>query len=280
MNLKHAILEQLSREDLKQICDRLEIKEVDRRSADAMRAGLSSLRRASPELLLPFLSEDEVKGLAKAIGMNATGRKKELIEKLVATGRSKQGAGVTSEHGTMRRSAVAEETQQYRYKEQAVQRPDVGVEDQFQAKRPPKSYRYDSSLDPALSWDEQRERVLGEWLLGLIEQAAKEGETAVFAHPQEWKGGGVRVASTLEAVGVLKSIFKPFLNWAGKAERHQIDVPTLPLFVHERHSTKAILDGSATGRRRGSPWICSATQSSTSAIASRRTSTRGPGKTV
>jgi adenine-specific DNA-methyltransferase len=119
----------------------------------------------------------------------------------------------------------------------------VGVQDQFQAKRPPKTYRYDSSLDPTLSWDAQRERALGEWLLGLIERAAKEGEAAVFAQPQEWKGGGVRLASTVEAVGVLKSISKPFLDWAGKAERHQIDVPTLPLFVHERHSAKAILDG-------------------------------------
>jgi adenine-specific DNA-methyltransferase len=53
----------------------------------------------------------------------------------------------------------------------------------------------------------------------------------------------MRVASTVEAVGVLKSISKPFLDWAGKAERHQIDVPTLPLFVHERHPTKTILDG-------------------------------------
>ena len=243
MNLKHAILEKLSREDLKQICDRLEIEQVDRRSADAMRAGLGSSRRASPKLLLLFLSEDEVKGLAKAIRINKTGRKKELIEKLVAAGRSKQTARAKSEHGTMRRSAVAEETEQYRHKEQAVQRPDVGVEDQFQAKRPPKTYRYDSSLDPALAWDEQRERALGEWLLGLIDRAVKEGEAAVFVHPQEWKGGGVRVASTGEAVRVLKSISKPFLNWAGKAERHQIDVPTLPLFVHERHSTKAILDG-------------------------------------
>src|SRR5690606_35775770 len=33
-----------------------------------------------------------------------------------------------------------------------------------------------------------------------------------------------------------------FLNWAGKAERQQIRVPTVPLFVHERHSTRAILE--------------------------------------
>jgi adenine-specific DNA-methyltransferase len=40
----------------------------------------------------------------------------------------------------------------------------------------------------------------------------------------------------------LKAIEKPFLNWAGKAERLSFDVPTLPLFIHERLSTKAILE--------------------------------------
>ena len=35
---------------------------------------------------------------------------------------------------------------------------------------------------------------------------------------------------------------KPFLNWAGKAERLSFDVPTLPLFIHERLSTKAIIE--------------------------------------
>ncbi|MBI3760707.1 MAG: site-specific DNA-methyltransferase, partial [Chloroflexi bacterium] len=34
----------------------------------------------------------------------------------------------------------------------------------------------------------------------------------------------------------------PQLQWAGKAERTSFDVPTLPLFVHERLSTKAILE--------------------------------------
>ncbi|HMI54319.1 MAG TPA: hypothetical protein VK525_22620 [Candidatus Saccharimonadales bacterium] len=35
---------------------------------------------------------------------------------------------------------------------------------------------------------------------------------------------------------------KPFLNWAGKAERLSFDVPTLPLFIHERLSTEATLE--------------------------------------
>jgi adenine-specific DNA-methyltransferase len=127
----------------------------------------------------------------------------------------------------------------------------VGVQEQFTQKKPPKTYRYDSSLDPALSWDENRDRELAEWLLGLIEQAAENGEKVVFASPQEWKGGGVRIESIRGAADLLKRLTKPFLNWAGKAERHQIAVPTVPLFVHERHSTKAILDGIRNRKAKG-----------------------------
>lgn len=36
------------------------------------------------------------------------------------------------------------------------------------------------------------------------------------------------------AADKLRRLSKPFLNWAGKAERLSFDVPTLPLFVHER----------------------------------------------
>jgi adenine-specific DNA-methyltransferase len=35
---------------------------------------------------------------------------------------------------------------------------------------------------------------------------------------------------------------QPFLNWAGKSERESFEVPTLPLFVHERLSTRAIIE--------------------------------------
>ena len=61
------------------------------------------------------------------------------------------------------------------------------------------------------------------------------------------RSAGSRTPSTR-----LKALSKPFLDWAGKAERLSFDVPTLPLFVHERLSTKAILETlkgtSATGR--------------------------------
>jgi adenine-specific DNA-methyltransferase len=45
-----------------------------------------------------------------------------------------------------------------------------------------------------------------------------------------------------DAVDQLKRLGRPFLNWAGKAERLSFDVPTLPLFVHERLSTMAIVE--------------------------------------
>ena len=52
-------------------------------------------------------------------------------------------------------------------------RPDVGTQDKFRKKKPAATYRYDSSLSPALDWDGQNgARELGEWLLGLIKDAA------------------------------------------------------------------------------------------------------------
>ena len=152
-----------------------------------------------------------------------------------------------------RRSAPAkEQTTDYKHNQSAVQRPDVGIQEQFSAKQPPKTYRYDSSLDPALSWDESRDRDLAEWLLGLIKRCVTEGEAIVFKLPQEWAGGGIRIESLVAAVNVLEGLTKPFLNWAGKAERHQIAIPTVPMFVHERHSTKAILEGIRSRRAKGS----------------------------
>ena len=69
-----------------------------------------------------------------------------------------------------------EQTTDYQHPQEAVQRPDVGVQDQFSSTKPPKTYRYDSSLDPTLSWDESRDRELAEWLLGLVQRCATEGE--------------------------------------------------------------------------------------------------------
>jgi adenine-specific DNA-methyltransferase len=103
-------------------------------------------------------------------------------------------------------------------------RPEVGTQAQFKKKLPPKTYRYDSSISPALDWDGKN--------------PARERGEALIQQTLE--------AKTLEeakaAASKLKAMSTPFLNWAGKAERLSFDVPTLPLFIHERLSTKAILE--------------------------------------
>lgn len=129
----------------------------------------------------------------------------------------------------------------YQYDTKATSRPDVGVQEQFNARKPPKQYRYDSSLAPELCWDENAERDFAEWLLRLVAEAAEKGEASVFTEGQVWKGNGERFNSLSQCVARLRSLTQPFLNWAGKAERRQISVPTVPLFVHERHSTQNIL---------------------------------------
>jgi adenine-specific DNA-methyltransferase len=133
-------------------------------------------------------------------------------------------------------------TSVYKHGQESVQRPDVGVEAQFSNKKAPKTYRYDSSLAPELSWDESADRAFAEWLLALVADSAEKGEAKVFAAPQVWQGNGESFSSLSQCVARLRSLTKPFLNWTGKAERQQVTVPTLPLFVHERHSTQAILE--------------------------------------
>lgn len=130
----------------------------------------------------------------------------------------------------------------YNHQQEAVQRPDVGVQPEFNAKKPPKTYRYDSSLAPELVWDENAERDMAEWLLSLVEQAVEKGDKAIFSVPQVWLGTGEKFHSLAECIARLRSLTKPFLTWTGKAERQQISLPTIPLFVHERQSTQAILE--------------------------------------
>ena len=134
-------------------------------------------------------------------------------------------------------------TSAYKHSQEATQRPDVGVQDQFSTKKPPKTYRFDSSLDPALSWDENRDRDLAEWLIGLVQRCATEGQAVVFARPQVWAGGGVQVQSLKAAADLLQTLSQPFVNWAGKAERHIRLLASLA-FVSPR-IVAALIDGSA-----------------------------------
>ena len=138
----------------------------------------------------------------------------------------------------------------YRYPEaSALLRPDVGTQAQFRKKKKPVAYRYDSSLSPALDWDGQnpaRERA-EEKIAALQERI-----TRLAANLGEGDAGGIsdgdldiarkELAAARADVDELRALSKPFLNWAGKAERLSFEVPTLPLFVHERLSTAAIVE--------------------------------------
>src|SRR5574340_638345 len=120
----------------------------------------------------------------------------------------------------------------YRHPESdSPMRPEVGTQAQFKKKKAPRTYRYDSSLSPALDWDGKN-------------PAREQGEQLIAQ---------ILGAKTLEeakaAASKLKSLSKAFLNWAGKAERLSFDVPTLPLFIHERLSTKAIIETLAGHKR-------------------------------
>jgi adenine-specific DNA-methyltransferase len=124
---------------------------------------------------------------------------------------------------------------------QSPMRPDVGTQAAFKKKKPPVTYRYDSSLAPVLDWDGQNPaREQGEALIARIDELSR-GLTRVNAD-QDQEEFQRTVAELREAAARLKAISRPFLNWAGKAERLSFDVPTLPLFVHERLSTKGIIE--------------------------------------
>jgi adenine-specific DNA-methyltransferase len=124
-----------------------------------------------------------------------------------------------------KKTTIARDPESYRHPEADLPvRPEIGAQAHFKQAKPPATYRYDSSLAPELNWDGQNPaREQGEALLRAIQEA----ETLEQAK---------------DAAAKLAALSQPFLDWAGKAERLSFDVPTLPLFVHERLSTKAILE--------------------------------------
>ena len=154
-----------------------------------------------------------------------------------------------------KRPAVSRVAEPYQHTQQTPMRPEVGTQAQFRKRKAPKTYRYDSSLDPALSWDDSASRAMGEWLLSLIVEASKLPSPHRFAEPKQFLGAGNAVLMTVgdlaDAVKALEDLGKPFLDWAGKAERLSMEVPTLPLFIHERLSTQAILQTLKGHKREG-----------------------------
>lgn len=139
--------------------------------------------------------------------------------------------------------ARSKSAKSYKHPEsESPMRPEVGTQAQFKKKKAPQKYRYDDSLAPALEWDGQNPaREKGEARIEKAETELREARKKLNGKP-ETKEVAAHISAAQKAVAELKAMSKPFLNWAGKAERFSFDVPTLPLFIHERLSTKAILD--------------------------------------
>ncbi len=151
--------------------------------------------------------------------------------------------------------ASAPASKVYRHAQKAVSRPEAGAAPRFRDKREKATYRYDSSLSPALDWDTNPAREVAAWLLAAIEDSARlPGQTFPEARVLRGADGKalLTVAGLQDALTALKRMQAPFLDWAGKAERLSFDVPTLPLFVHERFSTEAIIK-TFEGHRRLAP---------------------------
>lgn len=146
----------------------------------------------------------------------------------------KQGIGTNMAAGKKTKTSQSDEAKTYRHSEaNSPLRPEVGTQSHFPKKKlkAPKNYRYDSSIAPSLEWDTNPAREQTEALIAEILQADS-------------------LEKAQAAALKLKVMSQPFLNWTGKAERMSFEVPTLPLFIHERLSTKAIIE-TVKGHKKG-----------------------------
>jgi hypothetical protein len=108
--------------------------------------------------------------------------------------------------------------------ESVPMRPEIGTQANFRKKKPPKTYRYDSSLSPSMEWDGGTGRAVVDWLLAMVRDAAALPASHAFAKPREFRDAAGTVVSTVsslqDAVDQLTRVSRPFLNWAGNADVH------------------------------------------------------------
>ncbi len=83
MKLKQHILAVATTATLRQIVEVSELTIFDRRRRQSLIDAISSARRCTPDLLLTYLGESEVKEVCEAAGVDSTGRKTGLIARLL-----------------------------------------------------------------------------------------------------------------------------------------------------------------------------------------------------
>src|SRR5260370_25392565 len=103
---------------------------------------------------------------------------------------------------------------------QSSMRPDVGTQAAFKKKKPPVTYRYDSSLSPALDWDGQNPaREQGEAILANLGQQLDEIRAMLEdpgLDPALRDRLAAAAAQCVSMIDRLKAMSGPFLHWAGK----------------------------------------------------------------
>ena len=170
----------------------------------------------------------------------------------------------------------------YKHGQESVQRPDVGVEAQFPNKKTPKTLPLRLQPCAGTVVGRKRRSRLRRMAADPCRRGGREGRGKLSSPSR--RCGRVRrrnFTSLSQCAARLRSLTKPFLNWTGKAERQQITVPTLPLFVHERHSTQAILETLKSHKApRHQPRPVRRRWTSTSPTSLTPTSTRGRGPTA
>ena len=166
---------------------------------------------------------------------------------------------------------AAAHTASYQHPEaKALIRPEAGAQTRFKKRKPAATWRYDSSLAPELQWDASHPaREQGEAHIATLQAAMAQMQASLADLQTQLKtaSAGLPAAelqallgdaqarmaqlqaeplrSARDAAAALQALSRPFLNWAGKAEHLSFEVPTLPLFIHERLSTQAILNSVA-----------------------------------
>ncbi len=226
MTFKQRVLSVLSKAELLELGKRFELDVKTSMTLEELVKRLGGSKRAALDKLLLAFTKKQLDDACNSVGLPGGGTKAELMERILGA-RPGNGNGATAGEDAAdedEEAAAQDGAAAYEHKDaKALARPDVGTQPEFKKKRDAKKYRYDSSLSPALEWDGSSAREQGEALIRRVLEAAT-------------------IEEAKAAAAEMKGISKPFLDWAGKAERLSFEVPTLPLFVHERLSTKAILE--------------------------------------
>ena len=83
MRIKPHIVSVASTATLRQIVDDFELEIADKRKREVLESTIARARKCKLDELLAYLSEQEIKEVCVAVGVDAKGRKNSLIERLL-----------------------------------------------------------------------------------------------------------------------------------------------------------------------------------------------------